>query len=275
MRTADHAAAMGSAMSQRLAGRTALITGAAQGIGAGIARAMAAQGADLILSDLNEAGVEALAKDLGAIAIGHDVASEDAWRRVADAVQQAFGRLDVLVNNAGIEVVKPVSDTSLADWRRVMGINLDGVFLGCRTMQPLLSAGGAAGASASVINISSIAGLVGYPNQAAYNTSKAGVRHLTKSLAIEWAHHGFPIRVNSIHPGCIRTPMLEQAVAGWVAEASLPADGDPWVAIGDLCPLRRVGRVEDIAHGAVYLASDESAFVTGLELVIDGGWVAR
>lgn len=262
-------------MSERLRGRTALVTGAAQGIGAGIARAMAAQGARLILTDLNEAGVMALAQELGARALRHDVASEEDWSRAAELAQREFGRLDVLVNNAGVEVVKPVSDTSLADWRRVMSINLDGVFIGCRTLQPLLAAAGTAGASASVINISSIAGLVGYPNQAAYNTSKAGVRHLTKSLAIEWAHHGYPIRVNSIHPGCIRTPMLELAVEGWIAEGSLPADGDPWIAIAALCPMRRVGRVEDIAHGAVYLASDESAFVTGLELVIDGGWVAR
>jgi len=259
----------------RLKGRTALVTGAAQGIGAGIARVMAAEGATLILTDLNGPGVAALAAELNARALVHDVASEDDWARVAETVRSAFGRLDVLVNNAGIEVVKPVSETSLADWRRVMSINLDGVFLGCRAMQPLLAQAGARGASASVINISSIAGLVGYPNQAAYNTSKAGVRHLTKSLAIEWAHHGHAIRVNSIHPGCIRTPMLELAVAGWVAEGSIPADADPWAAIADLCPLRRVGRVEDIAHGAVYLASDESAFVTGLELVIDGGWVAR
>jgi NAD(P)-dependent dehydrogenase (short-subunit alcohol dehydrogenase family) len=262
-------------MGQRLQGRTAFVTGAAQGIGAGIARAMAAQGAQLILSDLNEAGVAALAAELGARAIGHDVASEVEWNRAAELVEGAFGHLDVLVNNAGIEVVKPASETSLDDWRRVMSVNLDGVFVGCRTMQPLLNLAGARGASASVINISSIAGLVGYPNQAAYNTSKAGVRHLTKSLAIEWAHHGHPIRVNSIHPGCIRTPMLELAVKGWIAEGSIPADADPWEAIAALCPMRRVGRVEDIAHGAVYLASDESAFVTGLELVIDGGWVAR
>ena len=261
-------------MGQRLKGRTAFVTGAAQGIGAGIARGMAAEGAELILSDLNEDGVTALAAELGARALPHDVASESDWDRAAQLVDSAFGRLDVLVNNAGIEVVKPAADTSLADWRRVMSINLDGVFVGCRTMQPLLALAGGRGASASVINISSIAGLVGYPNQAAYNTSKAGVRHLTKSLAIEWAHHGYPIRVNSIHPGCIRTPMLELAVQGWVAEGSIPPD-DPWATIASLCPMNRVGRVEDIAHGAVYLASDESAFVTGLELVIDGGWVAR
>lgn len=141
-------------------------------------------------------------------------------------------------------------------------------------MQQLLAQGESVGKPASVINISSIAGLVGYPDQLAYNTSKGAVRNMTKSLAIEWAAHGLPIRCNSIHPGCIRTPMLELAVEGWVREGSIPAD-DPWAAVASLCPLNAVGSPEDIAKGAVYLASDEARFVTGIELVIDGGWVAR
>lgn len=258
-------------MADRLKGKIALVTGAAQGIGAGIARAMAAEGAKIFAADINAAGVEALAADIGAEAMALDVTREEDWKAAADRIGPA---LSILVNNAGVELVKPMTDHSLSDWRSVMAVNVDGLFLGCRTLQPLLASGGAEGAPSSVVNISSIAGLVGYPDQLAYNTSKGAVRHMTKSLAIEWAAHALPIRCNSIHPGCIRTPMLEMAVEGWVREGSIPAD-DPWGAVAALCPLNAVGAPADIAMGAVYLASDEARFVTGIELVIDGGWVAR
>lgn len=258
-------------MADRLKGKIALVTGAAQGIGAGIARAMAAEGAKIFAADINAAGVEALAADIGAEAMALDVTREEDWKAAADRIGPA---LSILVNNAGVELVKPMTDHSLSDWRSVMAVNVDGLFLGCRTLQPLLASGGADGAPSSVVNISSIAGLVGYPDQLAYNTSKGAVRHMTKSLAIEWAAHALPIRCNSIHPGCIRTPMLEMAVEGWVREGSIPAD-DPWGAVAALCPLNAVGAPADIAMGAVYLASDEARFVTGIELVIDGGWVAR
>lgn len=258
-------------MADRLKGKIALVTGAAQGIGAGIARAMAAEGAKIFAADINAAGVEALAADIGAEAMALDVTREEDWKAAADRIG---AKLSILVNNAGVELVKPMTDHSLSDWRSVMAVNVDGLFLGCRTLQPLLASGGADGAPSSVVNISSIAGLVGYPDQLAYNTSKGAVRHMTKSLAIEWAAHALPIRCNSIHPGCIRTPMLEMAVEGWVREGSIPAD-DPWGAVAALCPLNAVGAPADIAMGSVYLASDEARFVTGIELVIDGGWVAR
>jgi 3(or 17)beta-hydroxysteroid dehydrogenase len=260
-------------MAGRLAGKAALVTGAAQGIGAAIARALAAEGADVFVADIAADKLGAVAEEIGAQALRLDVTLEEDWQAASALIEAGPGRLDILVNNAGIELVKPTADTSLMEWRRVMAVNLDGIFIGCRTMLPLLSS--AREGSASVVNISSIAGIVGYPNQAAYNTSKAGVRHLSKSLAIEWAHGGLPVRVNSIHPGCIRTPMLEEAVEGWVASGAIPAGVDPWEAVAAMCPMRRVGRVEDIAMGAVYLASDEAAFVTGSELVIDGGWVAQ
>lgn len=261
-------------MTDRMRGKTVLVTGGAQGIGAGIARAMAAEGAEVMIGDLNLAGAQAVAGEIGGSAIALNVTDEASWAAAAAAIAARFGRLSVLVNNAGVELVKPMAEHSLADWRGVMAVNVDGIFLGCRTLQDLLSAGGSAAAPASVVNISSIAGLVGYPDQLAYNTSKGAVRHMTKSLAIEWAAHGTPIRCNSIHPGCIRTPMLEMAVEGWVAAGSIPKD-DPWGAVASLCPLNMVGDPTDIAMGAVYLASDEARFVTGIELVIDGGWVAR
>ncbi|ATW04999.1 glucose 1-dehydrogenase [Sphingorhabdus sp. YGSMI21] len=261
-------------MAGRLQDKVVCITGAAQGIGAGIAEAMAQEGARIIIGDVNDEGAGALAARIGATALHLDVSSPEDWQAMADHVAGHFGKLDILVNNAGLELVKPMQDHSLADWRKVMSVNVDGIFLGCKTLEAMLRESGKSGSSASVINISSIAGIVGYPDQLAYNTSKGAVRHMSKSLAIEWAAHGDAIRCNSIHPGCIRTPMLEMAVEGWVENGSVPAY-DPWTAIAALCPLNRVGMPEDIAMGAVYLGSDESRFVTGIELVIDGGWVAR
>lgn len=259
-------------MAERLRGKTALVTGAAQGIGAGIVAAMCAEGATVYAADINFDGVSKLAANCGAIPFRLDVTQEQDWQQAASVI--AASGLSVLVNNAGVELVKPMTEHSLNDWRGLMAVNVDGLFLGCKTMQQLLAASSSGAGPASVINISSIAGLVGYPDQLAYNTSKGAVRHMTKSLAIEWAAHGLGIRCNSIHPGCIRTPMLEMAVEGWVREGSIPAD-DPWAAVASLCPLNSVGMPEDIAMGAVYLASDEARFVTGIELVIDGGWVAR
>jgi len=261
-------------MAGRLHDKVVCITGAAQGIGAGIAETMAREGARIIIGDVNDDGGKALAAQIGATALHLDVSSQEDWQALADHISEHFGKLDILVNNAGLELVKPMRDHSLEDWRGIMAVNVDGIFLGCKTLEALLGESGRSGSSASVINISSIAGIVGYPDQLAYNTSKGAVRHMSKSLAIEWAAHGDAIRCNSIHPGCIRTPMLEMAMDGWIENGSVPAD-DPWGAIASLCPLNRVGTPEDIAMGAVYLGSDESRFVTGIELVIDGGWVAR
>ncbi len=263
-------------MAGRLADKMAVVTGAGRGIGAQIARAMAREGAHVIAVDIDEEGANSVARECGGTARRVDVAREEDWQALADLLsRQHSGKLDILVNNAGIECVKPTAEYSLDEWRSLMAINVDGIFLGCRILTgALASAAQARGGSSSVVNISSIAGLVAYPNQLAYNTSKGAVRHLSKSLAIDWPAAGHSIRCNSIHPGFIRTPMLEEVVDEWLETGLLPRD-DPWGAVSAMCPIKTLGMPEDIALGAVYLASDEARFVTGIELVIDGGYVAQ
>ncbi|WP_108812141.1 SDR family oxidoreductase [Sphingorhabdus sp. Alg231-15] len=254
--------------SGRLEGKIALITGSAGGIGSAIVAAFINEGAKVWLSD-----VEPQTSDDGRT-LRLDVTSSDDWSQAKQAIAKRDGRLDILVNNAGVELLKPLQEASLDEWRRVMSINVDSIFLGCKLLEELLIAGSSSPRPASVISMSSIAGLVGLPNQIAYNTSKAAVRHLSKSLAIEWAAHEKPIRANTIHPGCIRTTMLEEAVNMWVENGLLGVD-DPWSDLANMTPVKRIGATADVAMGAVYLASDESNFVTGSELVIDGGWTAQ
>jgi NAD(P)-dependent dehydrogenase (short-subunit alcohol dehydrogenase family) len=180
------------------------------------------------------------------------------------SVASRFGPLDILVNNAGVALSASIEDTSLEQWRWLMGVNLDGVFLGTRyAIAAMKNRGG------SIINLSSIEGLIGDPNLAAYNASKGGVRLLTKSAALHCAKAGYKIRVNSVHPGYIRTPMVE----GYVAAQADPEAAS--VAIAAAHPLGHIGEPNDIAYGVLYLASDESKFVTGAELVIDGGYTAQ
>ncbi|MEM6683749.1 MAG: SDR family oxidoreductase [Pseudomonadota bacterium] len=255
-------------MAGRLAGKVALVTGAARGIGKGIADAFAEEGAIVWRTD-----VQPIVGNYDR-AMQHDVTSIPDWQAVADAVKAKDGTLDILVNNAGIELRAPLKDITLEGWRRVHAVNVDGPFMGCQVFEDMLADGATSDSSASVINISSIAGLVIFPDQHAYSTSKGAVRLFSKSLAIEWAAHGKPIRANSIHPGIIRTDMMEEVVEEWV-ETGLLNKEDPWKDIEVMTPSNMYGSPRDIAMGAVYLASDEARFVTGLELVIDGGYVAR
>ena len=257
----------------RLKEKIALVTGASGGIGQGIARAMVAEGAKLILADINQDGLVSIAQELGADSVVLDVTSEQDWLAVASEIERDFGRLDILVNNAGLVVVKPLEKLSGEEIRAQLAVNLEGPLLGCKALLPLLRAAGSPAAPASVINIASVAGLIGLGDEVAYSVSKAGLGHLAKALAVEWARHGFSIRVNSIFPGCIRTPMLEKAVDGFVREGVMPAE-TAWQAMRDFSVLGQIGDVTDIAMGAVYLASNEAKFVTGTSLVIDGGWVA-
>ncbi len=245
----------------RLSGKVALITGAARGIGASAARRMAAEGALLLLTDADGAGVGALAEDLGdgAIARAHDVTSEGDWEDVAAWALGANGRVDVLVNNAGVFLAAPLSETSLEDFRRVIEVNVTGVFLGMRAISPAMTARG----SGSIVNVSSVAGLMGSPFLTAYAASKWAVRGMTKVAAKELARTG--VRVNSVHPGQIDTDMNARQ------REATPELIDRLIRA---IPMQRIGTPEEVAEAMVFLASDESAYVTGSELVIDGGTTA-
>lgn len=254
-------------MTQRLAGKTALITGAAQGLGAGIALALAREGARVVATDLNADGAADTAaqidRELGAgtaFAIRHDVTSEDDWKVALMFAQDRLGGLSVLVNNAGIVTLGSVEDIDLSTWRQAMAVNADSAFLGCKYALPLLRES----QPASIVNMSSISALVASHNLAAYNASKAALWMLTKSVALHCAKHGWTIRCNSVHPTFVRTPLLDGIVGSHEDEAVL-------AKLARQVPLGRIGEVADIAAAVVYLASDESAMMTGAELKLDGG----
>ncbi|KAB7648656.1 SDR family NAD(P)-dependent oxidoreductase [Polymorphobacter fuscus] len=252
-------------MAGRVADKIALVTGAASGLGAETARRLAAEGAFVMLTDRNPEGAEVAA------AIGeradfmlHDVTSEDDWAAVVTATMARFGSIGVLVNNAGVAgSALALLDHDLGDWRRILSVNLDGVFLGLRHCGPVMAAKG----GGSVINLSSILGKVGMAGAAAYCASKGGVTMLTKAAAVEWAPLG--IRVNSVHPGFIDTPM----VAGALHAAENGNEMRDRLMAAH--PMARFGVPREIADAIVFLASDESGFMTGAELVVDGGYTAQ
>lgn len=263
----------------RLAGKIALVTGAARGIGECIALTFAEQGAFVILTDLQQEKVDAAVKKISdsggtAVAMMLNVTSQSDWDLVASYIEKEQGKLDIIVNCAGVEMVKEISDLTIEEYRFTQAVNTEAVFIGAKTLLGLLTrAGDQSEGGASIVNISSIAGLLGIPDQLAYNTSKGAVRQMTKAMAIEFAHHGRKIRVNSVHPGCIDTPMLREAMEDWRQTNKIGTKDKVAIekAFADVCPMKKIGRPRDIAMGAVYLASEESGFVTGLELVIDGG----
>jgi NAD(P)-dependent dehydrogenase (short-subunit alcohol dehydrogenase family) len=266
----------------RVKGKIALVTGAASGIGRACAQLLAREGAAVVATDVqDDAGrdcVAAIKKAGGdAVYLHHDVASEDAWISVVAETKQRFGRLDVLVNNAGIAIASLVTDMSLADWRRQESINLDGVFLGVKHALPLMRASG----GGSIVNISSLAGLKGAAGLSAYCATKGGVRLFTKAVALECAAAKDKVRVNSVHPGIIETAIWSSIAGGMPGEGSALTTR-PGANMPDLDALSLVavptgvkGLPEDIAAGVLYLASDDSRYVTGTELVIDGGMSTR
>lgn len=258
----------------RLNGKTAIITGAAAGIGAATARAFATEGARLVLTDLDAAAVAALARNIDpsggrAIGIGHDVRDEAGWAHVFAEAGKAFGRPDILVNNAGIGISGSVLDMTLENWQKQQAINLDGVFLGVKHSIPVMRLNG----GGSVINMSSVAGLKGSPNLAGYCATKGGVRLFTKAVAMECANAKDGVRVNSVHPGIIETPIWDSIIGTGEPGSNVGMPRGPVLdaMTAQGVPLAVKGFPADIANGVLWLASDESRYVTGAELVIDGG----
>ncbi|MFM5885604.1 MAG: glucose 1-dehydrogenase [Novosphingobium sp.] len=243
----------------RLDGKRALVTGGASGLGAAIARRYVAEGAQVVIADIDVTGGEALAAELGTAArfVRLDVADEGSWL----AALGTCDALDVLVNNAGITTLGSIEEVTLAQFMHEIEIDVVGVFLGCKHVIPVMRQAG----GGSIINMSSMTGVRAQGNLAAYNAAKAAVTHLTKSCALHYAQQGYGIRCNSIHPGAIHTPILDKVLAQSADPQALYAS---WVATH---PLGRLGLPEEIAAIAVYLASDESAFATGAEFRIDGG----
>jgi NAD(P)-dependent dehydrogenase (short-subunit alcohol dehydrogenase family) len=254
-----------------LQGRIALVTGASRGIGEATARALAAAGAKVIVTDV--ADTAALAAELGGLSRRQDVTSEADWADTVAFARAEAGGLDILVNNAGLFLMKPVTETTLEEWRRLHAVNVEGVFLGCKHAVPLLAErasrwpGGAA-----IVNLSSVAGLVGSAMTSCYNSSKGAVRLLTKCLALEFAP--MKVRVNSVHPGLIDTHMGDEVLSGISSARSLGAN-EVREAAARMHPIGHVGATSDIANAIVYLASDKAAFMTGSEMVVDGGMTAQ
>lgn len=242
----------------RLAGKRCFVTGGASGLGEAICRRFVAEGASVVIADIDAAAGTALAAELGAAArfVMLDVSAEEQWL----AALATCDTLDVLVNNAGITTLGSIEEVTLAQLRHEFDVDVVGVFLGCKHIIPKMRPHGG-----SVINMSSMTGVRAQGNLVAYNAAKAAVTHMTKSCALHYAEQGYDIRCNSVHPGAIHTPIIDKVLAQSADPEALLAS---FVAVH---PLKRLGRPEDIAAIAVYLASDESAFATGAEFRVDGG----
>jgi NAD(P)-dependent dehydrogenase (short-subunit alcohol dehydrogenase family) len=251
----------------KLKGKVVLVTGGARGIGAGIATAMADAGAHVVVTDIDLGAASVLALNLRTkggtvMALGHDVANDSQWASVMDKTWREFGPVDVLVNNAGILMVQSIAETSIETFRKVSAVNTDGTFLGIKHAFAAMGERGGV-----IINVSSIGGMIGAANQIAYCASKGAVRQMTKCAAIEAATLGLRIRCNSIHPGVIDTPMT-QTHYGFGAGIGMEQ------AFSSLIPSGRLGTADDVGQAAVYLASDDSSYINGAELVVDGGVLA-
>jgi len=254
-------------MSGQLEGKVCLITGGASGIGESTARLFAKEGGKVVITDLQDDKGRAVASAIGGTYLHQDVADEARWIEVIKAVTDTHGRLDVLINNAGVFAGATIEDTTLELWNKVMSVNLTGVMLGCKHAIAAMKAN-PGGAKGSIVNVSSITGFIGLASGAAYTASKGGVRLLTKSVAVHCARTYKNIRCNSLHPGAIDTPMNQ---------AAFDASGDPEgtrAFFSSVQPIGRMAQPEEMAACALFLASDAASFVTGTEIVADGGWLA-
>ena len=243
----------------RVAGKVAIITGAASGMGKADAILLAREGASVVVADLNEKDGQAVAAAIGeaAVFMRLDVTDEDNWKAVIAATVERFGRLDILVNNAGMIALGTIVDTDLASWRKINAVNSDGVFLGCKHAIPVMAESG----GGSIVNMSSVAAIQGQSFVAAYSASKGAVRALTKSIAMFCKEQKNGIRCNSIHPDGVKTPMVVKVAMG--KDVATQEDIDEVGKFGNMC------EPEDIANLVLYLASDESGFVNGSEMLID------
>ncbi len=247
----------------RVDGKIALVTGAGSGLGRAMAIMLAKEGAKVVVTDINMQSANETVEMIGenALALEQDVTSENRWQEVLAETEKHFGGLNILVNNAGIGDGSDVENTDFATWKKVHSIDLDSVFLGCKYAIAYMEKTDGLG---SIINISSIAGIIAGHNIAAYNSAKAAVRHLSKSVALHCARKKNGIRCNSVHPTFVKTPILDK-----MFERLGTSQGQEKLA--RQIPIGHIGEPDDIAYGVLYLASDESKFMTGAELVLDGG----
>lgn len=258
-------------MTINLENTIALVTGAAGGIGRAVCATMTDAGAKVIATDIADKPDNLLAEAY----YKHDVTSQDDWQKIANKIESDYGQLDALVNVAGLSIVASIEETSLSEWQRVNGINVDSILLSFHTMLPLLKKSGKTRkGGASVVNFSSIAGQRGAAFNAAYCASKGAVKIFTKCAAIEFAALGYNIRVNSIHPGGVETPMLKSIIDTYIDKGVVPSYEIAEASIIADHPIGRLGVPEDLGGGVVYLCSNSAAFVTGAELNIDGGFTS-
>ena len=264
----------------RVDGKVALVTGAARGIGACSARLLAEAGAKVVVTDVEADLAEQVAREIGqaggeAIARRLDVTDEAQWQAVIAQAVQAFGGIDIVVNNAGVENMNLVEDMPLKDWRQVMNVNSDGVFLGVKHAILAMKPGGISGRGGSIINMASICAMVAFTGAGSYSAAKAAITSLTKIAAVECGQNRYGIRVNSIHPGVILTDLVRAGMEDSVRKGIFKSAAEAQAAYESMHPIGRLGEPQDIAHAVLYLAADASRFMTGAQLVVDGGYIAQ
>ncbi|MDQ4421549.1 SDR family oxidoreductase [Sphingobium sp. DEHP117] len=268
-------------MTKKLDGCVALVTGGVRGIGLGAVRALAAQGAKVWMTDLAEVESDAVASALAEVDGTAqyqrlDVTDEASWADAIARVQAEDDRLDILVNNAGIDGTGRIQDMTLDLWRKVQAVNTDGAFLGVKTAFELMNRSGKLReGGAAIVNVSSVMGFVAFPESAAYCASKGAIRTFTKACAVEFAAYDVPIRANSVHPGFVQTPLVDEGFERLVARGMAKSVQTLKDQIADMTPVKRLAHIDEIAKAIVFLVSEDASYMTGSEMVVDGGYLAR